>query len=190
MDVKSKTLVIFTSTLILLAAVLMPAATAVGAELPAVLKEMPADAMVVVACHSLSDFSQKVGAFVQKLGIMPPEAPPINLEQMLSGKFDLAGKINGAGSFGICVLDVMTANEMTVIFVPVHNAAEAMKALNATAVEGVSNVFKSEKSGFLKPTGKYLLLAENAEILTLLERIPKGVKLNPAAHKLFAESDV
>ena len=190
MNVKRKTLVIFTSVLILSAAVLMPAATAVGAELPAVLKEMPADAMVVVACHSLSDFSQKVGTFVQKLGIMPPEAPPVNLEQMLGGKLDLADKIDGSGSFGICVLNVMTANETTVMFVPVHNAAEEMKALNATAVEGVSNVFKSEKGPFLKPTGKYLLLGENAEILTSLGQMPKGVKLNPAAHKLFAESDV
>ncbi len=191
MNVKSKTLVIFTSTLILLAAVLMPAATAVGAELPAVLKEMPADAMVVVACRSLSDFSQKVGAFVQKLGIMPPEAPPVNIEQMLSGELKLAGKLNGAGSFGLCVLDVMAGDKTLVAFVPTHNAAEALKALNTTAVEGVSNVFEAEKEGvFLKSAGKYLLLGENAEILTSLEQMPKGVKLNPAAHKLFAESDV
>jgi len=193
MNVKSKTLVIFTSALILLAAVLMPPATAVGAELPVVLKEMPADVMVVVACRSLSDFSQKVGSFVQKLGIMPPEAPPVNLiEQMFSGelKLKLAGKINGAGSFGLCILDVMTADKTLVAFVPVHNATEAMKALNATAVEGASNVFKIKDRKFLKPAGKYLLFGENAEILVSLGRMSKGVKLYPAAHKLFAESDV
>jgi hypothetical protein len=190
MNVKRKTLVMFTSALILLAAVLMPAATAVGAELPAVLKEMPTDAMVVAACRSLSDFSQKIGTFVQKLGIMPPEAPPVNIEQMLSGKLGLADKIDGAGSFGLCILDVMAAEKTLVVFVPVHNATEAMKGLNATAVEGVPNVFKANVVPFLKPAGKYILLGGNAEILTSIGQMPKGVKLNPAAHKLFAESDV
>ena len=190
MNVKSKNPAIFTSALILLAAVLMPAAMAVGAELPVVLKEMPADAMVVVACRSLSDFSQKIGAFVQKLGVMPPQTPPVNIEQMLSGELKLAGKINGAGSFGLCILDVMAADKTLVAFVPVHNATEAMKALNTTAVEGVSNVFKAEEGFFLKSAGKYLLLGENAGILTSIGQMSKGVKLNPAARKLFAESDV
>ncbi len=157
---------------------------------PAILQEMPGDSQIVVATKPLTVLSKKVQSFAQKVQLPLNSNEPLNLADMIAGEMDIPGQVDGTRGAGICIQDVTRAEQTLVAFLPVLDSATAVTQMGAQKAEGVSGLWTLPDEGvFLKPAGKYLLVAENAEMLTGLAQRQKGVQLTPAQQELFSKSD-
>jgi len=157
--------------------------------LPAVLKDMPSGAMAVVACRSLDALSAKVDVFAHQLNILPQEQS-LNIAQILGAKFGLADQLDGAAGIGLCIMNLASVEETAVAFLPVRNTGSAIQALGAQALADSPNIYKSDMGVFIKSMGRYLIFGGNPEILKSLDNMPKGIKLNAAAEKIFSKTDL
>jgi len=160
-----------------------------AADIPAVLSEMPSEAMVVVACRSLSALSTKVDLFAHQMGFMTAEQS-LNMEQIIGVQTGLINQINGAGSIGLCVINLMNAKKTVIAYLPARDGQAAIEATGASAVNGTTNIFKHPNGPFMISSGKYLIMAGNAEVLSSLETLAKGIKLSAKDQELFQKFDV
>jgi len=157
---------------------------------PAILQEMPGDCQIVVATQPLAALSKKVQAFAQKAQLPLNPNEPLNLADMIAGELGIPGQVDASRGAGLCVRDITQFEQTLVAFLPVLNSATAVTQMGAQKAEGTSGIWTLPDEGvFLKPAGKYLLVAENAEMLTGLAQRSKGVRLTPAQQELFSKSD-
>ncbi|MBN1764819.1 MAG: hypothetical protein JW860_06140 [Sedimentisphaerales bacterium] len=156
---------------------------------PEVLKEMPADSMVVIATHSLDKISPKINAFAGQLGL---STPGLNVEDMLWQQLGLMGLVDPAGGFGLCIRDIMQGKNAAVGYIPVNNTQQAIEALKNPIPQNTplpGDIHLTMFGTYVKPSGKYLLMAANPEILSTISASAKGVKLNSVAQEVFSQSD-
>lgn len=176
------------SMLFMLGLVLGPISLQAAA--PAILQEMPGDSQIVVVTKPLAVLSKKVQSFAQKAQLPLNPNEPLNLAEMIAGEMDIPGQVDGSRSAGVCVQDVTRFEQTLVAFLPVLNSTTAVTQMGAQKAEGISGIWTlPDDDVFLKPAGKYLLVAENAEMLTGLAQRQKGVRLTPAQQELFSKSD-
>jgi hypothetical protein len=160
-----------------------------GSQEPAVLKEMPADSAVVIACYSIDSLSKKLNLFAQQIGMLEPGSPA-KVEEVIWQQWGLTGMIDASAGFGVCISDITNANETTIMFLPVLDGNSAMQSIGAVEVAGSTDIRQVPMGPVVKMAGRYLMMAENAEILNALGQKPKGVKLSSSAVEIFAKSDV
>jgi len=160
-----------------------------AAQVPPVLAEMPSDAMVVVACRSLSALSTKVDLFAHQMGFMTAEQS-LNMEQLIGAETGLMNQIDGAGSLGLCVINLLNAEKTVIAYLPARDGKAAIEATGASAVNGTTNIYKHPNGPYMTSSGKYLLMAGNAEVLSSLGTLAKGVKLAGKDKEIFENSDV
>jgi hypothetical protein len=157
---------------------------------PAILQEMPGDCQIVVATQPLAALSKKVQSFAQKAQLQMNPNEPLNLAEMIADELGIPGQVDGTRGAGLCVQDVSRFEQTMVAFLPVLNSGTAVTQMGAQKAEGISGIWTLPDEGvFLKPAGKYLLVAENSEMLTGLAQRPKGVQLTPVQQELFSKSD-
>ena len=184
MKTRMKTL----SLLFLLGLLLGPVSLQAAA--PAILQEMPGDCQIVVAAQPLAALSKKVQAFALKAQLPLNPNEPLNLAEMIADELGIPGQVDASRGAGLCVQDITQFEQTLVAFLPVINSTTVVTQMGAQKAEGASGIWALPDEGvFLKPDGKYLLVAENAEMLTGLTQRPKGVRLTTAQQELFSQSD-
>lgn len=193
MKVAIKNILVVLSVLISMNASLFLAGNLAGAgQIPAVLREMPADAMVVIATKPLADINSRVDVFIHQIGIVPPETPidlVQNLKTQLANQIGAPVTIDGSKGMGVAIMDMTNANQAYVAFIPVLDAQKVVDAI-VNKVDAGGGIWNVPGKGSLKVAGQYLLIAGKAELLADIAQMPKGVKLTPAENQLFARSDI
>jgi len=160
------------------------------AAVPAILQEMPGDCQIVVATQPIAALSKKVDSFARQAQLPVNPNEPLNLAEMIAGELDIPGQVDASQGVGLCVKDVTRFQQTLVAFLPVLNSSTAITKMGAQKAEGLSGIWTLPEEGvFIKPAGQYLLVADNAELLTGLGQRPKGVQLTPAQQELFSKSD-
>jgi len=156
------------------------------------LREMPQQAVIALATQPIDAINKKVGSFSQEIGVANPEEP-FDIKGLLTSSIAEMGvniTIDGSRGVGLAVLNPM-ANpllKIPVLFLPVADAQNALNGLKKKTAAG-QDIWQTADDMFVRASGKYLLLAEKAEILTTIAPMPKGINLTEHDRKIFSQSD-
>ena len=175
--------------LIVLMSLLLAAPAAWAAD-PAVLSQIPADAELVVVTQPLNIVSAKLDLFARVVGIPLPENQPFKIEDALADLIGIPGVIDGSQSFAFAIVDLKKTESTMLGFLPVADAQAVLQEQAAQKVADMPGVWQLPgEDVFLKPAGKYLVIAQQGQALLGLDTKPKGFKLTPADSQLLAQSE-
>ena len=140
---------------------------------PSVLTEMPSNSVLVVATQPLAQVSGTMDRLVHQIRVMPPDTN-VRLPDLLGMKFGIPNMIDSSSGLGLAVkLDkagVMTGvmpDAALIIFLPVLDTAEAIKAMQAQPAPDMTGIWAVPMQNiFVKPAGKHLLISQKANVPT------------------------
>jgi len=182
----------FLVVLTLLNVAVLQADTATAAAGPAVLEQMPSEAVAVLATKPLAGLNSKIDVFAHQIGAVPPETP-MDVVAMISAQLSIAlggqVSIDGTKGAGVAVMNLMATQQSFIVYVPVVDVAKLIDSLANKEAAG-TNIWKLSEDMYISGDGSYLLAGPNVTALTQATTGAKGVKLTAAESQLFGQSDV
>jgi len=166
--------------------------TRLFAVVPAVLQQMPKDAVVVVTSQRLDELGKKLDTFAKTVGLGAADKP-FNIEEMIAGQTGITG-LDQTQAAGFAVVGMPPAVN-PVFFLPVTdsqavlNSAHAQKSPENPTLWLIPNP-KTGQNACASPFGKYLCIAENPETLASMSSMPRGVALSDPAKEVFEACDI
>ncbi len=156
---------------------------------PAILSQLPADADLVLVTQPLTAVNAKLDLFMRAAGITPPDQPTMNIVDMISAQLEIPGMVDGTQSFALIIGDLKNPEETLIACMPVTDTAQAIQVRGGTKVPDTADIWQIQPDMFVKPSGRYLLVAEKSDYLENPAQKTRGVKLSPADISLLAKSE-